>query len=420
MTTSTEYEPLTLETIVPRLKLIEPVTSILGSDTSKWKAAEIGDGNLNLVFILKGDKGSLIVKQALPYVRLVGDSWPLPLTRAFFEYNSLVRQNSRAPNSVPKVFFFDKVQALIVMEFLHPHKILRGKLIAGEPVTGISEVLGLFCARTLFRGSDLSMDTSDKKNDVALFLGNSALCDITESLVFTDPYFDAKMNHNTPGLEKIIGQIRGDINLKVKVQDALMKFSSNTETLCHGDLHSGSVMCTTDDTKIIDPEFGFYGPMGFDIGMLISNFLMAYISQPAHRSSKNLVKFQDWILEVITKFYEVFTNEFTNLWKTERNGILFPKSLFEDQGQSSEKALEALLKNIWFDALTISGIEIHRRILSLAHNADFEDIKDEIIRSRLEAKALMMGKELILNREAINDTNALSIIARRFNQGSFL
>jgi 5-methylthioribose kinase len=281
-------------------------------------------------------------------------------------------------------------------------------------------VLGLFCARTLFRGSDLSMDTSDKKNDVALFLGNSALCDITESLVFTDPYFDAKMNHNTPGLEKIIGQIRGNINLKVKVQDALMKFSSNTETLCHGDLHSGSVMCTTDDTKIIDPEFGFYGPMGFDIGMLISNFLMAYISQPAHRSSESLVKFQDWILEVITKFYEVFTNEFTNLWKTERNGILYPKSLFEDQGQSSEKALDALLKNIWFDALTISGIEIHRRILSLAHNADFEDIKDETIRSRLEAKALMMGKELILNREAIIDTNALSKIARRFNQENFL
>ena len=70
--------------------------------------------------------------------------------------------------------------------------------------------------------------------------------------------------------------------------------------------------------------------------------------------------------------------------------------------------------------MIISGIEIHRRILSLAHNADFEDIKDETIRSRLEAKALMMGKELILNREAINDTNALSIIARRFNQENFL
>lgn len=420
MTTHTEYEPLTLETIGSRLKTIKPITEILGSDTSKWKADEIGDGNLNLVFIVKGHKGSLIVKQALPYVRLVGDSWPLPLTRAFFEYNSLLRQNKRAPEAVPKVFYFDKLQALIVMEFLHPHKILRGKLIAGETVTGLAEVLGLFCARILFRGSDLSMATSDKKNDVALFLGNKSLCDITENLVFTDPYYDAKMNHNTSGLESIIKGLRDDINLKVKVQHALMKFSSNSETLCHGDLHSGSVMCTANDTKIIDPEFGFYGPMGFDIGMLISNFLMAYISQPAHRNSENLVDFQEWILGVIIEFHEVFKNEFSKLWKTERKGILYPKSLFEDQGHSSEKALEELLNNIWLDALNVSGIEIHRRILSLAHNADFENIRDQTIRAELEAKALMLGKELILNDKNIKDTNALVKIARHFNQGSYL
>ena len=47
---------------------------------------------------------------------------------------------------------------------------------------------------------------------------------------------------------------------------------SRAETLCHGDLHTGSVMCMETQTKIIDPEFGFYGPMGFDIGMLIANF----------------------------------------------------------------------------------------------------------------------------------------------------
>ncbi|MFL2789040.1 MAG: S-methyl-5-thioribose kinase [Paracoccaceae bacterium] len=420
MSTSKIYEPLTLETLVSRLKTIDTITSILGSDTTKWTADEIGDGNLNLVFNVTGAKGSLIVKQALPYVRLVGDSWPLPLTRAFFEYNSLVRQNKRSPGSVPKVFFFDEVQALIVMEFLYPHKILRGKLIAGEKVTGLAEELGLFCARTLFRGSDLSMKTSDKKSDVALFLGNKSLCDITESLVFTDPYFDAKMNHNTSGLESIIERIREDISLKVKVQHALMKFSSNTETLCHGDLHSGSVMCTANDTKIIDPEFGFYGPMGFDIGMLISNFLMAYISQPAHRSPENLVDFQEWILDIITEFYEMFKNEFSILWKTERTGILYPKSLFEDQGHSSEKALEELLNSIWQDALTVSGIEIHRRILSLAHNADFEDIRDQTNRATLEAKALMMGKELIQNNRNIIDTKALLKIARHFNQENYL
>ena len=116
----------------------------------------------------------------------------------------------------------------------------------------------------------------------------------------------------------------------------------------------------------------------------------------------------------------MFKNEFSILWKTERTGILYPKSLFEDQGHSSEKALEELLNSIWQDALTVSGIEIHRRILSLAHNADFEDISDQTIRATLEAKALMMGKELIQNNRNISDTKALLKIARHFNQENYL
>jgi hypothetical protein len=43
---------------------------------------EIGDGNLNLVFRVRGGGGSVIVKQALPYLELAGDSWPLTLARA--------------------------------------------------------------------------------------------------------------------------------------------------------------------------------------------------------------------------------------------------------------------------------------------------------------------------------------------------
>lgn len=79
--------------------------------------SEVGDGNLNLVFIVEGDKGSVIVKQALPYVRLVGDNWPLPLKRSYFEYHALKRQAVRDPRMVPEIFHFDEAQALIVMEF---------------------------------------------------------------------------------------------------------------------------------------------------------------------------------------------------------------------------------------------------------------------------------------------------------------
>lgn len=50
-------------------------------------ADEIGDGNLNLVFKIRdrGGVSRVIVKQALPYVRCVGESWPLTLDRARIE-----------------------------------------------------------------------------------------------------------------------------------------------------------------------------------------------------------------------------------------------------------------------------------------------------------------------------------------------
>ena len=417
---SEKYEPLTVETLANRLGAVDDICKIVGDDKSKWKIDEVGDGNLNLVYTVSSDSGNIIVKQALPYVRLVGDSWPLPLSRSFYEHEVLVRQAKRDPGSVPEIIYFNKVQAIIAMEMLLPHVILRKKLIAGEYVDGLAQRLGKFCARTAFRGSDLSLKTADKKSDTAMFQGNLALMGITESLVFTEPYFAAEMNHHTDGLDPIVKILRSDVKMKVEAQKMLMKFTANTETLCHGDLHSGSVMCTDDETKVIDPEFGFYGPMGFDLGMLTSNYLMAYFSQPAHRESKTLSKYQNWILEVIEETHEAFQNEFKKLWNSERTGILFPKSMFEDQGDSSEFALNEMLEHIWQDAVAISGIEMHRRVLSLAHNADFEEISDTKKRSQLEARNLMMGRELILNNKTIKNVSELTNMARKFNLENFL
>ena len=417
---SEKYEPLTIETLADRLGSVDAICKIVGDDTSKWEIDEVGDGNLNLVYTVSSDAGDIIVKQALPYVRLVGDSWPLPLSRSFYEHEVLVRQAKRDPGSVPQIIYFNKVQAIIAMEMLLPHVILRKKLIAGEYVDGLAQRLGEFCARTAFRGSDLSLQTADKKSDTALFQGNLALMGITESLVFTEPYFAAEMNHHTDGLDPIVRILRSDVEMKTEAQRMLLKFTANTETLCHGDLHSGSVMCTDNETKVIDPEFGFYGPMGFDIGMLISNYLMAYFSQPSHRERDTLLDYQTWILKVIEGTCEAFQQEFKNLWNSERTGILFPQSMFEDQGDSSEFALNEMLEHIWQDAVAISGIEMHRRVLSLAHNADFEEISDTKKRSQLEARNLMMGRELILNSKTIKNASELTTMARKFNSENYL
>ncbi|MDO5640881.1 MAG: S-methyl-5-thioribose kinase [Paracoccus sp. (in: a-proteobacteria)] len=414
--TATPYQALTPEALPARLGALPALADRVGPADS-WQVSEVGDGNLNLVFIVRGSRGSAVVKQALPYVRLVGESWPLPLKRSFFEYNALIRQAARDPGSVPEVFHFDEDQAIIVMEFLGDHIILRQGLIGGRRYPGIAEMLGLFCARTAFRGSDLAMVTAEKKADVALFSGNVELCDITENLIFSDPYFAAGMNHHTPGLDDAVARLRGDLMLKVAAQNLKLDFTARAETLLHGDLHSGSVMVSEGgDYRVIDPEFAFYGPMGFDIGMLIANFLMAFMSQPGHEGTPGeRAGYQDWLLDTTATIWTTFEAEFTRLWRAERSGILYQATLFEDQGHglAAELARVQRLAAIWRDALGFCGVEIHRRILGLAHNADFERIEDIPTRAGCEARALALGTATIHGRDTIKDMAALLELTRR-------
>jgi 5-methylthioribose kinase len=420
--TGKDYAPLTPATLAARLGTLPVLTGRVGPAAS-WQVREVGDGNLNLVFIVTGSAGQAIVKQALPYVRLVGESWPLPLKRSFFEYHALTRQAARDPGSVPDVWHFDETQAIVVMEFLSPHVILRHALIAGRQVAGLGERLGQFCARTLFRGSDLSMKPADRKADLALFAGNVELCDITENLVFSDPYFDAPLNRHTPELDGMVARLRADLSLKVAAQHLKLAFASRAETMLHGDLHTGSVMVTDTETKVIDPEFATYGPIGFDVGMLIANFLMAHLSQPGHEATPGArAGQQDWLLSVVETIWDTFTAEFALLWRTERRGMLYQASLYEDQGHAlaAEQALADLIGQIWRDTLGFCGVEMHRRILGLAHNAEFEQITDTARRAACEARALAMGRQLMLGTTSLPGIGAVTAMARRMTKENHL
>lgn len=146
---------------------------------------------------------------------------------------------------------------------------------------------------------------------------------------------------------------------------------------------------------------------------------LADFSQPAHRGDK-MGAYQAWILDVIERRFSAFDAEFRKFWATECTDVLYPKALFEDQDHSSDTACSAVLDEIWSDALRFCGIEMHRRCLSLAHNADFETIEDTAERARLEARNLKIGANLILHGHKISTPAALTALADDFNGKDFL
>lgn len=79
--TSEAMKPLddasVVEYVAAQEDLAKRVDEQGGAGKAAWECKEIGDGNINFVFVITGPSGSIIVKQGLPYIRCVGESWPL-------------------------------------------------------------------------------------------------------------------------------------------------------------------------------------------------------------------------------------------------------------------------------------------------------------------------------------------------------
>jgi 5-methylthioribose kinase len=416
------YRPHDERSLPGYLAGVPAVAARLGGVPEAWAVREVGDGNLNLVFIVEGPAGGVAVKQALPYVRLVGESWPLPLSRAHFEHLALVEQARHAPDLVPAVLHYDATLALIAMELLQPHIIMRRGMIQGIRYPRFAEDIARFMAATLFRTSDLHLTAADKKPRIAAFCGNTAMCKITEDLIFTEPYMEAPNNRWTaPELDGIAAEFRADADLKLAISRLKLRFFCSAEAMLHGDLHTGSIMVTAAETKVIDPEFAFYGPMGFDVGAVLANLLINYFSQDGHaKPGDPRADYQAWVLDTAEAVWTGFRARFLDLWRTEGRGDAYPAALFADAVGATALAREqdAWMDRLFADTLGFAAAKMIRRILGLAHNIDLEWIEDRRLRAACETRCLRLARDLMVNAARYPDIQAVIAAARAMRSQS--
>jgi len=302
--------------------------------------------------------------------------------------------------------------ALIVMELLEPHIIMRKGLVAGLAYPRFVDDITTFLARTLFFSSDIALPAAVKKEGVATFAGNHALCKITEDLIFTDPYRIAEQNRWTsPWLDTTAAAFREDFDAHVAISRLKLKFMSSPEALIHGDLHTGSIMVTERETRVIDPEFAFYGPMGFDIGAVIGNLLMSYLASPGHeRALEERRAFEEWLLEAIEQVWTGFAKKFLDLWRSGGEGDAYPATLFP--GSMGAARLEAerqvYMARLLADTIGFAAAKTIRRILGLAHNIDFELIEDEKLRAICEARSLRLARDMLVNTASYATIDAVT------------
>ena len=408
-TAGSTYRTLDPESLLALIAELRDVRALLGAKSDDWRVREVGDGNLNLVFIVEGPDGSVCVKQALPYVRAAGPSWPMSLERAFFENSYYRAVAPHVGGLIPKIHHYDSDLYCTVMERLSPHIILRRGLIAGRRYAQVARDIGEYVARACYFTSDFAQPFEHKMDGAALFAGNKALVRITVDLIFQDPYLvSARNRHTSPQLDAVVSDLRHDGPLKVAAARFGQKFLGQNQALIHGDLHSGSVMVTESDSRVIDPEFAFYGPIGFDLGAFFGNLLLSWYSQPGHATADDgRAAYQDWILEQARIFWHTFRGRFLALWTEHAGGDVFPASMFSapEEAGALLSARNAFLDSLFADMLGFGACKMIRRILGFAHVIDFDSIHDAALRGRCEFGALAMARLLLTHPEQFNSVD---------------
>jgi 5-methylthioribose kinase len=361
------------------------------SKDADLECSEIGDGNINFIFRVwdRISGKSVVVKQAGPTAR-ISEDFVLSTDRNRIESEILILEHELAPGLVPLIYKFDETMSCCAMEDLSDYVIMRTALMEHKTFPLFADHITTFMANTLLTTTDVVMNHQQKKEMVKRYT-NPELCEITEDLVYTEPFNDYKGRNDVfpPNLDWVKENVYNNASLRLEAAKLKFEFLTNTQALIHGDLHTGSIFIKPESTKIIDPEFAFYGPIGYDTGNIVANLIFAWangdatIADPAERAV-----FCGWVEETIVQVVDMFNQKFLAVWQANVTEILAKEPGFD----------RWYLATVMRDTAGVAGLELFRRTLGLAHVKDITSIADQAARIRAERICLSVAERYIKQR----------------------
>lgn len=374
--------------------VIEKLT--IFDEKADLECKEIGDGNLNYVFRVwdKNSDKSVIVKQAGDTAR-ISDDFKLSTDRNRIEAEILQLEGKLAPGHVPEVYKYDPIMNCCSMQDLSDHVIMRQALIEHKKFPLFADHITTFMVNTLLLTTDIVMEHKEKKMAVKNYI-NPELCEITEDLVYTEPYHNYRDRNIVfePNLEWIKKEFYEDKELHLEVAKLKFDFMNHAQALLHGDLHSGSIFVKPDSTYVIDPEFAFYGPIGYDVGNLIANLIFAWANADATiLDEAERIDYMTWLENLIVEIVDLFKEKFLKAFQENVTEILAKVEGFD------QWYLDTVLR----DTAAVTGLELSRRIIGMAKVKDITGIEDEAARLRAERICLTAAKKFIKQRDTFKN-----------------
>jgi 5-methylthioribose kinase len=409
------YHALTETTLIDYLRDRPALGEILPRGAVSVR--EVGDGNLNQVFIVSGasDPGrTLVVKQALDYLRVAGESWPLTRERMRYESQAMRLYNDLCPGLVPKVFDVDPEMSLMAMEYLGQHEIMRKALVARRRFPCFVDHISTFLASSLFSTSDWYLPGEKKKELLSTFI-NPHLNKLQEDFVYTNPYLDSPENKHNPLIVNEVKELRGNSEVKTAIAEMKYAYMTHAEALIHADLHTGSIMLNESDTRVIDPEFCYFGPMAYDVGAVLQNLVLNALSHRGHTPDPAVrAEYQDYVLDLVRGVWNEFVRKLDTVWRDHAQGDLMPPRYWESAGGPAAFSAfrKAEMARLLQETAGHGGVKFLRRMMGIVNVWDIESIPSMETRAEAERAAIRVGVRWLLDRRRFTSVEDLVRIVK--------
>jgi len=364
------------------------------------------EGFVNLIYHVYDENGnSVILKQILelPRYRMEDEKndtvehnedgeevdWTMDIGRMRSEIAVLIFWNTVCPGICPEIYHFDEANRIIVMEDLMALSLLRFELSRMVKHPHFPERIGTFFARNLFFSSNLHL-TRYKKSEVERFFENPEYDRLSETVFETNIAISMK-REMAAGTETIRKKIFKNPKIHAEFEHLRENFLTNKECLIHTDLHSSNIMINQDDVRIIDGEFGGFGPLAQDFGRLTASLTLNYISWfgDEKKSGPEKADFQLYLCDTIEALYHTFQREFKCLVVAYQEESYSLKNLDVDA---------YLIKQLQ-DALSYAGANITSRLSNRGICYDISRLP-EGNRTLPSNLGMTVAEELLLNHES--------------------
>ena len=275
---------------------------------------ELSDGNLNLVFLLRDSAGGgLVLKQALPYVR-VDPAWPMTPGRARHEALALRVHGELAPGAVPRLYGFDADRYVLAIEDLSDHVVWRTALNLGERHEGAAGPRPLRGPHRL-RVVGARPDPLEQKRLLADAV-NPELCRSPRTSC-SPSRSSSTSTTSTSRSWRTTSALWPRTRWSAAASGARRSPSSQGPGApARRSAHRVRPRASRPggaprSTRAFDSEFAaFYGPIGFDIGTLWANFVLAAARAPPSTTASQA----GWLLGLLDEAWSAFEAELRGLW----------------------------------------------------------------------------------------------------------